>query len=126
MNAKSSLATDVRTAIKMLRILRHDVRVQLELARIAPSDEWRNLEMQLRDLETGIGHGSEPARAVVVEAARKLEKFRESLPLKDGLRLCHRPAEGRVRQPRRRDGTHRRRSRHNKLKMSQPTRNGGS
>jgi hypothetical protein len=82
----STVAQNVRTAIKRIRILRHDVRVKLELAWVAPSDEWRSLEGQLRDLEAASAPASEASRAAVFEGMRKLEKFSDSLPY-DGLRI---------------------------------------
>jgi hypothetical protein len=80
MTRENMLAKDIKSAIKTIRVLRHEVRVKLELARIRPSDEWRNLEMQLHDLEKATEPASEALRAAVVEGVRKLEKFDASLP----------------------------------------------
>jgi hypothetical protein len=80
MKRKSRPAEDVRTAIKMLRVLRHDVRVKLELARMSPSDEWRKLEEHLHELEKATEVASEPSRAAVAEGMRKLQNFNASLP----------------------------------------------
>jgi hypothetical protein len=64
--------------VKTLRVVRHSVRLILELAWVH-SDEWDKLEVQLHAVENAAQDGSTASRAAVRAAIRNVERFRASL-----------------------------------------------
>ena len=64
--------------VKTLRILRHSVRVTLEISRVH-SDEWDELETHLYAVENAARDRSTASRAPVRAAIKSLEGFHASL-----------------------------------------------
>jgi hypothetical protein len=65
--------------IKMLRVLRHAVRVDLELAH-SESEEWRQLEARLVDVERSAADRTSASASAVADLIERIERFRSSLP----------------------------------------------
>jgi hypothetical protein len=79
MNQTAKLKRELKRDVTRLRILRHEVRLQLEIAQAAPSDDWSQMEARLRKVEKAAEDFSETSRGLVADAVRELERFQHAL-----------------------------------------------
>ena len=75
----TGLKKDVETSRRRLQQLRDEVRVKLHLAGKDLKDQWNKLEPRLDEVEKAAKDLTEASRVSLVEAAKSVEKFLNSL-----------------------------------------------
>ena len=78
MAPKKAMSANLDNDVRTLRVLRHSVRVILELSRVH-SNEWSELETRLHAVESAARDKSTASRAPVRAAIRSVERLRATL-----------------------------------------------
>ncbi len=73
------LKKELKKSLALLQTLRDEVRVKLHLAGMDAKGQWKKLEPRLKEVEHAAEEITEASRTAVVDAVKKLKKFRDSL-----------------------------------------------